>query len=549
MRGRARIRGLMGTALVLASLAAHFLPADSSARALMFRVRYRSEQTVYLEGGSSSGLAVGDRLEVWREDRRIGEIEVAFVAGYSASCRIVNEDLVVGEGDQARIAGSGEGLPMVSKVARNPVAAPSTLQQAVEPRYSSTSASRRTTRIGGVLSVDFESFTDDTGNDLDYDRLNAYVSFRGTDLGGIPLSLKVRARAQEIDRARDLSGGIEASESRDRLYEVSLRYDGGNDRYSIMGGRLGANPFISIGYLDGLLAQVRAYKSFSVGGFFGTVPEIADLGFDSFGQKAGAYMRFQSRGGGPQTFDVVLGGVQEDGEEDVSREYALLETYYHSGGVWSLFQRAEIDFNNDWREELAEETTQLSNFALSARARISDTSRLVISYDQFKPYRTEESRFVPEELFDSLLRQGLRLRYQFQRPGQLGWHASVGWRDQEEREDSALSLGIGARHPDVGAGISVSGDLLGYSNLYTEGGVLRLRGAKHFRQGHEIYLDLGGRMDTVKDFGDDETTDTWARLGFWVELPAGLFVRGEFEFAAGDSLEGTRTSIGLGYRF
>ena len=34
-------------------------------------------------------------------------------------------------------------------------------------------------------------------------------------------------------------------------------------------------------------------------------------------------------------------------------------------------QRAEVDLNRGWREELAESTSQLSNFSLTANARIS----------------------------------------------------------------------------------------------------------------------------------------------------------------------------------
>ena len=340
-----------------------------------------------------------------------------------------------------------------------------------------------------------------------------------------------------------------ASESRDRLYEVSVRYDARNGRYSLMGGRLGTSPFISIGYLDGLLAQVKAYKTFSVGGFWGNRPDIAELG-DSLGSKYGGYLRFANDdSGSPQRFDVTLGGVREEGDLDVSREYALLETYYDSGGIWSLFQRAEIDVNNDWREELSEDSSQLSNLALSARARLSESVRLVISYDQFRQYRTEETRFIPEELFDELLRQGFRVGVNVGRPRELNWSVTAGWRDQEDAEDSSISLGLGARHPDVGAGISVGGDIMGYSNLYSEGGVVRLRGSKGFSGGHELYLDLGTRFDEGKIQTAQETTDSWARLGFWAELPARLFARGEFEYSTGDSLEGSRITLGLGYRF
>ena len=90
---------------------------------------------------------------------------------------------------------------------------------------------------------------------------------------------------------------------------------------------------------------------------------------------------------------------------------------------------------------------------------------------------------------------------------------------------------------------------MAYSNLYSEGALLRLRSAKSLSGGHEIYLHLGTRFEESRGERDDETSDAWGRLGAWVELPARFFARGEFEYTAGDSLEGTRFILGLGYRF
>ena len=547
----ARLRRARPVLLVLIGLLVGAAVAE--ARASSFRVRHRSTRTVYLEGGASSGLAVGDRLDVVRGDETIARLEVTFVAGFSASCRVIEESVRVEGGDTAVIAGAA--LSMSRGGSTQPVApgAPSQVSRSSASQLEYQDPRRTAkppTRLSGVLGVELESFSDGTGNDLDYDRSNIRLSLRGRDVGGLPLSLRVRTRLQEISRARRLSGGVPEDESRDRLYEVSARYDAPSGRYSLMGGRLGAGPFISIGYLDGLLAQVRAYKTVSVGGFYGNRPRIDEIGFDSLGTKYGGYLRFANdRSGGPQRFDVVVGGVREEGELEVSREYVLLESYYQSTGVWSFFQRAEIDLNNEWREELSEDSSQVSNLALSARARLSESARLVISYDQFRQYRTEETRFLAAELFDDLLRQGLRVRLDLGRPRQLNWSLSAGWRGQEDADESALNLMVGARHPDVGGGVALGGDLMAYSNLYSEGALLRLRSSKRLSGGHEIYLDLGTRFEEDRGDRGDETTDAWGRLGAWVELPARLFARAQLEYSAGDSIEGTRLVLGLGYRF
>jgi hypothetical protein len=490
---------------------------------------------------------------VWRQGERVGEIEVVFAARYSASCRVVDEELPILQDDQARLIADLRAVRTTTAATASATAAAAPVQEtqsvSAYTRYPRTPVRR--TRVSGTLSLNWDSFSDASAAELDFDRFSTRLSLRGRDLGGLPLSLRVRARTQRLERSRDLGGGAVESETRDRLYEVSLRYDAPNDRFSLIGGRLGASPYVGIGFLDGILGEVRLFKDLSLGAFWGTRPNIQELGFDSSGQKYGAYTRLAGAGETGRSYDVVLGGVVEEGDVDVSREYVVLESSYNSAGRWSFFQRAEVDMNNDWREDLAENAVEVSNFSFSTWTRLSESARLVISYDQFRQYRTEETRFVPEELFDSLLRQGLRVAVNFGKPRSLSWSVSGGLRDKESGEEPSLNFGLGVRHPDVGARISLRGDVLGFSNEYQEGGVFKLRASRRFDVGHEVYLDLGGRMSasTLIEGSDGETTDSWGRIGFWAELPARLYARGEFEMTAGDNLEGMRVSLGLGYRF
>jgi len=90
-------------------LAAMFTLADISVAEdrLEVGVRYRSQDTVYLDSGSLAGLAEGDRLEILRSGQRIGEVEVTFVAEHSASCRIIEESQQIQPEDRAQRLASG----------------------------------------------------------------------------------------------------------------------------------------------------------------------------------------------------------------------------------------------------------------------------------------------------------------------------------------------------------------------------------------------------------------------------------------------------------
>ncbi len=247
---------------------------------------------------------------------------------------------------------------------------------------------------------------------------------------------------------------------------------------------------------------------------------------------------------------MILGGIREDGREDVSREYVTLQTRWSSADRrFSLYQNSEIDLNNGWRSEVSDQSTQLSNFSLSATLRVSEISRMSLSYNRNERYRTEETRSLPDELFDDLLRQGVHATLWVGRPRGLTFTAHAGVRDREGDEERTTSYGLGLRHGNVGGwGLSLSGDLVGFSNPYSDGAIARLHAAKRLGERHELSLDLGGRVTDPVLSDADSTSSSWARLGFWSELAGGFFVNGELEVTAGDEFEGRRVIIGLGYR-
>lgn len=553
---RPRALSVFGCLLVLV-----LLPSiGSSQKRLEVSVRYRSEDTVYLDAGTYSGLAEGDRLEVFRAGHRIGEVEVTFVAEYSASCRIVAEDPRIQPDDRARrleTSPQPTAIPMADAGLRDSPAEPTTEPEVAaqveayqEPR--SSRSTRPLTQISGIFELGWDSFTDDSGADLDFDQIAARLSLRIRNIAGRPLQLRVRMRALENQRARAFSNGAPETEKRNRFYEAAVLYDPEQGRFKGQIGRIAVSPFIAVGYLDGFIGQVRLLRGIDLGVLVGSQPVIQTDGFfETKGQKYGAYSRFSAFGGsGRPDLEIFVAGIREEGDEDVSREYVSLETRYTPLGRWSFYQRAEIDLNNGWRETAVGTTTQLSNLALGLDTQISHFSRFSISYDRWERYLTEESRSLTEELFDNLLRQGLRARYSYGRPRGLGFSIYAGYRDREGDDENTVSVGGNVRHSNIGNwGLMVGGDLLGYSNPVTEGFVARLQTSKRFSGGHEVALLLGGRFYSNKLFDDvEDQSDQWIRLSGWVELPYDLFARAEFEYSDGDSIQGQRILLSAGYR-
>lgn len=543
------------------------ITAQAQSGSAPFSVRYRTADTIYLDSGKAAGVDVGDRLEVLRGGNVIATIEVIFAADRSASAKVLTERQSVQTGDRVRLIGEAAPPlpPETAPPAEAPELSPSPALSGERP-YESTRSRLSRTRVTGAVTLDWESFSNGTDTDTDeersFDRTVGRLNLRVRDIAGTPLQLRLRARSLEVTREGELGGGLLSSESRDRLYEAALIYDEPDGRFAVRAGRLGTSPFIGLGYLDGVLAEARLGAGFAVGGLYGRRPDLEELGFQSTGQKLGAFVRFEPRTEVRETerdMGLLLAGIREEGDLGVSREYVTVESRFGSGSRWSFFQHAEVDLNTDWREERADSQTQLSTLSLTALGRLTSRGRLAITYDRFERYFTEEDRLLPEELFDRLWRQGLRVSWQTGRSEGLNVSFQGGLRRRQEgiadpvlglvEARETYSLGLGVHHPRLpGLGLSIGTNVLGFSSESAEGLLVTARAGRRLGGGHEISVSLGG--NAYRTAFEEERTLAWGRAALWLELPLDLFGQAEFEVLRGDEdLQGQRLRLGLGYRF
>ena len=194
-RSLSRLAHLLLVSLIgCAALATGFALAEDGST--VFNVRYRSADTVYLEGGRAAGLSVGDRLEIVRDGEVVARIEVVHVSEHSSSCKILTEQQTIETGDRARFDGDLSPPPP-------PVAGEST-EAATGATATAASDQRRRrprTRVSGSFTVDWESFTDETGRGWDYDRLSTRLSLRVKDIDFARGMITVRDTKGKKDRS------------------------------------------------------------------------------------------------------------------------------------------------------------------------------------------------------------------------------------------------------------------------------------------------------------------------------------------------------------
>jgi len=530
----------------LCTLVLLFVAAPAVAGEIRLEVKYRSAGTVYLAGGSADGLAIGDRLSVVSKGSSVGELEVVFLAEHSASCKVVSETRPVRAGDAAVVQKAALAPPETSVVNIAPAATPTNLPGGQE---NARTEPVPWARARGAVSFGWNKLWDHTERKFDFEQRNGRFDLGLWDIAGQPLQFNARARTRQDLRA-DPPGfqAIPRDERLDRLYELSARYDPRGGRFSFEAGRIGVSS-LGIGYLDGASAEIRAYRSLRLGGFFGNRADVEGYTDFQAGHKYGGYLRLAAGGAyWPGNYEALVSGVREMAGSEVSREYLGYQGRFVAKG-FNFSQWIELDLLRGWREGPDGKTNQFSNVSLTALYRMTPASSVAVSYDQRRNYRTAETRSVPEILFDTFLHQGFRASVDAARSGGIGASGFFGVRLQDQQSATAYSFGGGLRDPHLlTTHLSLNLDASGFTNGTTSGyqGSVRIG-----RMTPALTADLGWGLSsyTLKSAAGQRRLNQWLRLSARRDLARGFWLYGEGEYAQGDDVKGPRAALEIGYRF
>jgi len=558
-------------------------------------VLYILTSGIYLDGGESEGIKKGIRFQLDREGEPVGELEVVHVAADRSACRIVEVHRPIEIGDRAvavsaparpgvealstvaeRLKGSRGLKPQSSESSAIGQDSPSTGQEvAAQTRQGLGLASgasvgespgtARITRRGseavsltevpfakssGSISARLHRFADDSPAGRDFAQSTLQLNLRMQEIGGAPLSMRLRMRTRE--NSRDQSDGSVETDRRDRLYEMSLNYEPPEGRFSFQLGRLRSGPLVGFDYLDGVVAELKVANRFKVGGFYGNRPDIDSTDFASTGSSYGVFVHYRKKRSRDHPFyaEFLLGGIGERGVSgELSREFVSLYARLGSGSRWSLYQRAEIDLNRGWRKEVAGDSYQVSNLLIAGTYRFSKSLRMGVTYDLRRRYRDLDDRDTPEEVFDDQLRDGLRVTWYL--GDHHGWRAStsIGRRRLQSSGENTDTFNGSIYNSDVaGKDLLLGVDFSGYSGPSSEGFRVSFRSRKYFSGGHDVGL-LVGTSETRSGPMAETRENRWVRLTGTTRLPKGFFVLWEVEQSEGDDFGGLRTVLQLGLRF
>ena len=536
------MKNLVLLAFVLSSVG----PSSAAEPGAAIRVKYVSGENVYLDAGLADSLGVGDRLIVKKGDSTLAEIEIAFAAEHSASCKILSLSGTIISGDIAI-------LSMKANRPQEETPAPTVAlpPPATQPPAISEIQARRTPRAGisGSVSVQYYKWNDTGASNLDFSQPSLRLNFKAERLWGQDFSVNFRSHIRYDQRTRPYSSTVPETDWRNRVYQLSLAYSNEQSPFSFEAGRIISNKISGIGYIDGLLIRKGVTGSLQLGAFAGTQPQWQYSDFQTSLQKYGAYLGLAAGDVRSRRLESSLAFAGEYHGGTVSREFVYFRNNLIPFSGWSIYQSAEIDINRDWRKEKAGGNISLTNLYLAARGKLTGWLSAGLSYDTRRNYWTYDTRSVADSLFDDILRRGLRADFSL-RPGRNYLiFSNFGYNKRSSDTKATYSYSLGFNNANfILARQFLNLQFAGFSSPFTDGYNYSVKLGRNIRSGDMISVASGSYVYT---YGSSslKRENRWYQLSGRFDLVRRTYGSASYEYDTGDDTKGHRMLAELGYRF
>jgi hypothetical protein len=439
--------------------------AQSQESPAVFRVRYVAADTVYVEGGTSAGLAEGMTLLVKRPGpgespvaaAALAELKVVSVASTSAACEVVRSDMPIQPGDLA-IADAGQ-----LAAARAANGSPEeTFAQVVEftgeedPIDREIRESlpkpplREENHLGGRIGFEHDSILDRSGSGVRSHQTG--ITFRAdmTRIGGTYWSFtgywRGRIQSRNSEPAQQSLRDV-----LQRVYQFSLRYDSPDSRYVAGLGRLLVPWASSLSTIDGGYFGRKWGRGSTVGLFAGTTPDPTAWNYDPNRQVAGAFLGLDHGSFDSARHTATIGVALSRLDWRPERQFVFLEDGLAIGRTLSVRYNLEADYQSRDRFVASTPVTLTRSFFTSRLQPVSRVS-FDFSHSYFRVLPTFDSRLIAAGLVDNALFHGLSAGVRIEVAPGLAVYGTAGRsRRTEDRTPSWSHMaGVVTRLPVVG---------------------------------------------------------------------------------------------------
>ncbi len=504
------------------------------------KVTYVSNENVYIDLGRSDRVQPGDSGVIIRRGIKIADLRIIFSADNSSSCEVNTDVGSMMKGDSVLVI-----------VERTEILVPTQIQLTVEDTV--LLRKRRKTRdvksdeITGYAGLDFfvQDGLGNSQNNYYQPSLRLKLKAKNIARSNYNLSLKMRGRKT----IRDPENGNSDDEWNNRIYELSIFYDNPASAHSIKFGRITVNKIGGIGYIDGALASYKFSESNTGGVFVGTEPDYSTSGIRSNKVKLGAFSTF-TNGVHPRRYNLTVALVGQYRDEEIDKEYFILQNDVTFGPDLSLYQSADVSINRGWKKNFNDDLVSFTRLMLSCRYSPLNWFTSKLSYNRHQNEPSNESKSLPDSLFSVSSRQGLRLSASVKLPKHYRISVSSSARTKQHVGKISHSEAIRLANSNMfNLGYRINLLFQTLSNSYSQGYRYSAGIGRYLAFG-KTYLTISYGGDRLKySSNDQEFNDQWLEIDGNLRVNSSTFASLSTNLLRGNSYEANNYYFNLGKRF
>ncbi len=543
-------------------------PATSSEAAPArtdFHVKYVSGTDVYIDGGTSSGLAEGTELIVKQktslsdeeanatsiEPGVVARLKVISVASTSAVCEVVGKKRDLTQGDMVSLPDAEvkkiidkdavgntrhypmvisftDGDPMDEEVRDNVPRPPLPEVNEMRGRFGFDMSTIQSLQQGGSSSSEYgmvmrADFTRIFGTHWN---LNGY--WRGT-------FQHVPAMQQSIQDVMN------------RTYLMALTYVNPESMWSASIGRMYLPYASSLETIDAAYAGAKLTSNGTLGMFAGSTPDPSAWNYNPQRRIGGGF--FNWHGGDFETlhYSSTIGAGVQMLKWAIDRPFIFTENDFSYKKIFSVYHSMQID-KPSANPGAPAVGAGIGQSLLSVRFQVHPRVTLDLTHTYFRDVPTYDPVLVGTGLLDKYLYQGFNGGARLQFPLHLVGYASLGESNDSNDKKNSLNELFGLTAMRVWkTGFGIDARYSKFDSAFASGTYRTLSITRDL--GQRFRLDLmGGRYDYSSSLATTSNS-IFINTLFDVDLGAKLFVQSAFTTQRGGAADYNQWTNTLGYRF
>lgn len=532
----------------------------------VFRVKYVAQGAAYLDGGRSSGLTEGMKLEVKDDDapasqgtvgepndpRVVAELEVTAVAETSAVTDIHLPRRDVKAGDLAYLSSADEQALVaqraLSATRRYPAVVSFSEGDPLDeeahdevPRPPLPSVNRARGRIGlDYLGTSSSGAGAMTSNDIGVVLRADITRINGTywNVGGYWRGRITSRSSQSQPTLQDLIN---------RTYHLSMTYDNPNSAWVAGFGRLYLPWASSLDTIDGGYFGRKLGTGATAGIFGGSTPDPTSWDYNLDRRIAGAFINFEGGSYDELHYTSTSGLGISTLKWQIDRPFVFFENGIFYKQRFSIYDSLQADSPRG-NSQVPSPGPGLSRNFLTVRFQPHPRVELNFNHNYFRDIPTFDPQLVGTSLLDKYLFQGFSVGARVEAVKQVFVYTNLGLSNRSGDTKNSLNQLYGitfARLPWMG--LRADAHYSRFNSSFGDGSYRSVSLSRDFGEGLRLEALFGQQRFTSVLAGADNSKFVTGNVDW--SVGTNYFVQGGMTINRGGRLNYNQWSMTVGYRF